>query len=250
MSGSKAKLEQILELLLSEETERAEELLHEYVVAKARSEYEKVLEADDEMDDLEGSEEEIEADEFGAPEDMGDEGEMGDEEEYDFGGEEGDEEGEEFELGGEEGEEEGDEDLADQVKNIESELEQLRAEFEELMAQEEGEDEHEMGDMEDEGDDLEMPKEGVSEATTFSKPASVQPMKGASLKGSEADSANSKSPFSSKPKATTVAGAGSPVKAKDGSEGKHSHGGSVKDHTPTDNMGIEPKKAAAPKRPE
>jgi hypothetical protein len=36
------KLEQILELLLAEENEKAEELLHEYVVDKARSQYEKV----------------------------------------------------------------------------------------------------------------------------------------------------------------------------------------------------------------
>jgi hypothetical protein len=39
MSESRAKLEQVLELLLSEDNEKAEELLHEYVVAKARSEY-------------------------------------------------------------------------------------------------------------------------------------------------------------------------------------------------------------------
>ena len=44
------KLEQVLELLHAEENEKAEELLHEYVVEKARSEYEKVL---DEADDVE-----------------------------------------------------------------------------------------------------------------------------------------------------------------------------------------------------
>ena len=43
MSESRSKLEQILELLLAEENEKAEELLHEYVVSKARSEYEKVF---------------------------------------------------------------------------------------------------------------------------------------------------------------------------------------------------------------
>ena len=52
MSESKANLEQILELLLAEENEKAEELLHEYVVGKARSEYEKVLdEADSEQEE-------------------------------------------------------------------------------------------------------------------------------------------------------------------------------------------------------
>ena len=54
------KLEQVLELLLAEENEKAEELLHEYVVEKARSEYEKVLdEADDvEVEDIEETAEE------------------------------------------------------------------------------------------------------------------------------------------------------------------------------------------------
>ena len=46
MSESRNKLEEILELLLAEENEKAEEMLHEYVVAKARAEYEKVLDED------------------------------------------------------------------------------------------------------------------------------------------------------------------------------------------------------------
>ena len=59
MSESKANLEQILELLLAEENEKAEELLHEYVVAKARSEYEKVLdEAEEQVEET--SEEAVE----------------------------------------------------------------------------------------------------------------------------------------------------------------------------------------------
>ena len=59
MSESKANLEQILELLLAEENEKAEELLHEYVVAKARSEYEKVLDEAEEQTE-ETSEEAVE----------------------------------------------------------------------------------------------------------------------------------------------------------------------------------------------
>lgn len=247
MSGSKAKLEQILELLLSEETERAEELLHEYVVAKARAEYEKVLEADD---DLESSEEEIEGDEQGA-QDMGDEelggddveelGDMDMDDADDMDGEEESDEEEESE----------EEDLESKVDHLQDELEELRAEFEELMADEADEPHHADLDMgADDVGSFDMSKEGLGEATSFSKPASVQPMKGAHMKGSEADGSNGKSPFSSKPKATTVAGAGSPVKSHDGGEGKHNHGGSVKDHTPTDNMGIAPKKVAAPKKPE
>ena len=62
MSESRTQLENILELLLAEENEKAEELLHEYVVAKARAEYEKVLDEDvseeEEIEEAEESEEE------------------------------------------------------------------------------------------------------------------------------------------------------------------------------------------------
>ena len=58
MSESRANLEQILELLLAEENEQAEELLHEYVVAKARQQYERVLDESEEVDEeLDESEE-------------------------------------------------------------------------------------------------------------------------------------------------------------------------------------------------
>ena len=50
MSESRTQLETILELLLAEENEKAEEMLHEYVVAKARAEYEKVLDEDSSSD--------------------------------------------------------------------------------------------------------------------------------------------------------------------------------------------------------
>ena len=59
MSESRTKLEQILELLLAEDTEQAEEMLHEYVVSKARSEYEKVLDESEEDEVEESAEEEV-----------------------------------------------------------------------------------------------------------------------------------------------------------------------------------------------
>ena len=62
MSESRTQLEEILELLLAEENEKAEEMLHEYVVAKARAEYEKVLDEDvseeEAVEEAEESEEE------------------------------------------------------------------------------------------------------------------------------------------------------------------------------------------------
>lgn len=51
-----SKLEQVLELLLNEDNERAEELLHEYVVETARAEYERILdEADEDEFNMGGS---------------------------------------------------------------------------------------------------------------------------------------------------------------------------------------------------
>ena len=62
MSESRTQLENILELLLAEENDKVEEMLHEYVVAKARAEYEKVLDEDvseeETVEEAEESEEE------------------------------------------------------------------------------------------------------------------------------------------------------------------------------------------------
>ena len=100
--------------------------------------------------------------------------------------------------------------------------------------------EPEMGDMDDDMEEMEsveydieesIDDEVVEEATKLSDAV-------AAPKGGEADS--NESPFSKAPKKTSVAGAGSPVKAKDGSEGVK--GESAKDHTPSDNLKVEPKK--------
>ena len=58
MSESKSKLEQVLEFLLAEDNERAEELLHEYVVETARKEYERILDDAEETPVAESTEEE------------------------------------------------------------------------------------------------------------------------------------------------------------------------------------------------
>jgi len=59
--SERSKLEQVLEFLLAEDNERAEELLHEYVVETARQEYERILDEDEvvaETKDEDESEEE------------------------------------------------------------------------------------------------------------------------------------------------------------------------------------------------
>ena len=251
------KLEQILELLLAEENEKAEEMLHEYVVDKARSQYESLLdeeveedvevdeaaevdEAEEELDETEevdevidqsndfeddvlANEEEIEADEIG----------------------EEDEDEDAMPMDEPMGDDEGEEDLEDKVDELADELEALKAEFDALMADEAGE---EMGDEEEaemDADAEEMDLESVeydldedadddvvAEATKLSNAV-------AAPKGGAGD-AEGESPFTKAPKKTNVQGAGSPVKAKDGGEG--AKGDKAKDHTPTNNIKVEPKK--------
>jgi len=81
-------------------------------------------------------------------------------------------------------------------------------------------------------EDAEEADEVVEEATKLSDAV-------AAPKGGEADS--NESMLTKAPKKTTVSGAGKPVHAKDGGEG--AKGDSAKDHTPTDNIKVEPKKA-------
>jgi exosome complex component RRP41 len=258
MSESRAKLEQILELLLSEDNEKAEEMLHEYVVAKARSEYERVLEAEDE--EVEESEEAVEesetVDEVVDKSNDFEDDILADEEEI-----ENDESG--LEEAGEEGEEageEGEEDLEDKVDDLEAELEDLRAEFEKLMGGEEGDDEMDMdmgdaegGDMEvdmggEEGDDEMMDSveydldEEVEDGEVVEEATKLQNSV-AAPKAPVADASNGTSPVA-KHKAGWETGA--PVKAKDGGAG-NSGANKPKNHTPTSNIGIKPAKVNAPK---
>lgn len=261
MSESRTKLETILELLLAEDNDQAEAMLHEFVVDKARSEYEKLLDEstdeeieESEEDDLEESFEEETIDQGDQVDDLEDDiASIEDEETFEADDEMDDMGDDEEMMMGDD--EEGEDDLEDKVEDLEAELEDLRAEFEKLMADEEGE-EGEEGE-EDEMDmdmnmDMEEPEmesfeydldeaeevdedEELEEATQFSKKV-ADPKGGA---GDADASAGSMKPA----KHTTVASQGKPVHAKDGGEGKKDHGGSVTDHTPTDNIDVEPKKA-------
>ena len=255
MSESRTKLEQILELLLAEDNAKAEEMLHEYVVSKARTEYERVLdEAEEEVEetvdseDEEAVEETIDQSNDFENDILADENEITSDE-AGFNEDEGEE--------GEEGEEAGDEDLEDKVDDLEAELEDLRAEFEKLMTGEDDVDmdDADMADMEagDDvmGDEDEMmdsveydldedaddeDSEVVEEATNLSN-------KVAAPKAPIADASNGTSPVA-KHKAGWETG--SPVKAKDGGEGNKG-ANTAKNHTPTSNIGIKPAKVNAPK---
>ena len=154
------KFEKMLELLVNEDKEAAQELFHEIVVEKSRDIYESLLEDEDDVEEAtdeevdESADDEDEVDEATDEEvDESDEDldenfsldtfevEADDEEADDAG----DEEADDMDMGDEEeGEEEGG-DMEDRVEDLEDALDDLKAEFEKMMA---GDDE---GD--DEGDD-------------------------------------------------------------------------------------------------
>ena len=246
MSESKANLEQILELLLAEENDQAEELLHEYVVAKARQQYERVLDESEEVEeDLEESEEvdesscnskkkhneEEEVEETIDHSDpaqsyIEDVTDIQDAVEADEFGEADDEDG--GEMDGEmDGEMEGD--MEDKLDDLEDELADIKAEFEKLMANDdEAEDDADDAmDVAADADEIKFDaqemesveydldedfEDSLEEATKFSDNV-------ADPKAPTSD--NNASPFTQAPKETKVEGAGEPVHSKDGGEGDH-----------------------------
>jgi len=154
------KLEQVLDLLLSEDSDQAAELLHQIIVEKARVIYESIVE---EEDDAEAEDEQLdESDEVGGEpnEDFTDEI-ASDKEEVDTDEQnDGEAGGEEAGEGSEEDEEEvegeaemGEGDVEDRVEDLESQLAELRAEFDALMGEEMMEPQH--ADLGDEMADIE-----------------------------------------------------------------------------------------------
>lgn len=157
----RSKFEQMLELLINEETDKAKELFHDIVVEKSREIYESLL-AEDFSENTDpnaapGAEGELAAPgEMPAEEGMGDEFSSDDETDDMMGDIEGDdsEMGDEVTLSGDEVT-----DLQDRVVDLEDALDSLRDEFESLMGGEEdgemGPEEPEMG-MDDEDEMAEI----------------------------------------------------------------------------------------------
>lgn len=142
------KLEKVLDLLLSEDQNQAAELLHQIIVEKARTIYERIVEEeeiDDEMDDVVGGDPDADfTDEISADQDeiSSDEENDGEPEDMEF-----DDEG----LDADEG-------IEDRVDDLETQLADLRAEFDALMDEEMLEPNH--ADLADEmGDDEELDDE-------------------------------------------------------------------------------------------
>lgn len=169
------KFEQLLDLIVNEESEKANELFHAIVVEKSREIYENLIAEEEDEEEMDESADEEEMDESSEEEEM-DEGVEELEDSYsmeaddgfggggegdatdDFGAEVGadDEEGEE-EMGDEEGGEGQEDQAIFDIKNAIAELEAAFAELEQAQGSEEPHggfgDEEEMGDEEGEDDE-------------------------------------------------------------------------------------------------
>ena len=138
--------EKLIEYIINEQDDRARELFHQIVVEKSREIYENLIDeegVDEELGEVNGLVDEIEADQEGMVE-ADDEMDMDSDMEMDaeMPGDDMDD------MGGEEGEGEGE--LEDRVMDLEAALDELKAEFDALMSDEMDEPEHA---------DMEMPKE-------------------------------------------------------------------------------------------
>ena len=244
----KSDLEQVLEFLVNEDTDKAESLLHEYIVAKSRSIYESVVnEEDDECNDMD---DEVENEEE-VKEDIG-----GDEKEdfvADIEADSDNIDADEVNDGEVEDDSEGEVEDEDRIDDLESQLEELRAEFETLMKQEMEEPYHDEGefageysaDGEGEADmsmdmDFGMDDERVTEATKLQDEVSVSMDKEGEYAGTGAKSEKAKINTTS---SYSHAASKEESRAVDFTKGSGEKGGSAekpKDHTPSDNIDEEP----------
>ena len=170
---STAKFEKLIDLIINEDQERAEQLFHDIVVEKSRQIYESLIESDfDDMGDNIDTEEEgmFEEDDEFADDDFGGD-DMGDDMGDDFGDEEDlgdvDVDGE-MDLDSEDMDATGEEDLEDRVVDLEDKLDELMAEFESMMG-DSGDDEGDEEDFgaDDEGDDEDFGADDEGEEDDF-----------------------------------------------------------------------------------
>ena len=189
--ADKTKLEQMLEHLVNDDTAKAEELFHEYVVEKSREVYENLIEEeleDEEVDEASEKEEDESVDEASkdddAEEDKVDEATDEDEVKEDSKDEEVDEEFEEVAveaddedpmdaMGGDEtddleadvtGDDEGDKEPEELFQDLDSIVDELQAKFDEIKG---GDDEA--------GDDMDMGDEEDKEEEMFAPESSEEP---------------------------------------------------------------------------
>lgn len=275
------KLEQVLDLLLSEDQEQAAEILHQIIVEKARTIYESLV--DEETVDVEdeGNEELDEADNVGGNPEEDFTAEISSDEEEIESDEHNDGEVDDDGAVEDENDEGEEEELDDRVDDLEAQLEELRAEFDALMGEELQEPNHadladnyadETGDEIDAAEaDIEsdsmFEKKGaaklekapraktakndkkVAEETQFLSKVADTGQKGtAKLAGTGNKSAHgaegTQSPYTHAPSKKDFGG--KPVKFGSGTGGEYGkyHGDSATDDTITDNVDVEPKKVS------
>lgn len=190
------KFEEMLDRLVNEDKEGAQELFHEIVVEKSRDIYESLLEddLDDEAVDEATDEEVDESDDEEVDESDDEEVDESDDEELDedfnldefeveadpmaaMGGDAGDDMMGDVEMPADDADDHhadvgGEEELEDRVMDLEDALDDLKAEFDKMMSDEEGDDEGDdmddmgdMGDMDDMDDEAE--DDEAEEAVAF-----------------------------------------------------------------------------------
>lgn len=183
----KVELNKVLDLLIAEDRDQAEKMLHEWFVGKSKSILEELMQEDDEaLDGIQSDKDEIESEEYYGDADLneaGDEDEAeadmdadaevaGDEAEMGDMGDEAEMSADMGDMGGEPAIEEVP--VEDKVEDLEAQLASLKAEFDKLMGVEEvehGEDfnadgaiEGDMDGMDDMGADDQFAAEGVFES--------------------------------------------------------------------------------------
>jgi hypothetical protein len=156
-------LQQMLEHLVNDEQQKAEELFHEYVVTKSREIYEGLIESeiseeedkdDEEDEDMEEAASDEEAEEDKVDENFEDIAIEADDEMGDMGGDATDDLEADLDADMEdEGEEKSEEEL---FMDLEAIVDELQAKFDELKGEEDGEDMGDMGDDEEVKDDFEL----------------------------------------------------------------------------------------------
>jgi hypothetical protein len=209
------KFEQLIDLIINEDEEKARALFHDIVVEKSREIYEHMM-MDEEMVDspVEGLLDEISAEEEGMTEE---DEEMVDIDVDDGMGDEGEIDMDSDDMGDEESEG----DLEDRVVDLEDKLDELMAEFEELMGQSDddmGSDDEEMMEAsEDDEESLEEAKEEDDDEEETLEEA-VQLQKVSVTHGDNGQ--NTKSPVSGGPKVSgNGASAANLNKGGDGGKG-------------------------------
>jgi hypothetical protein len=153
-----SKFEKMLELLVNEEKEAAQDLFHEIVVEKSREIYEGLLESEVEDEEVDEAADEDEDEEVEESKDEDEEEEMDegfDLDEFEVEADPMDdmmsdiapEGGDDMDMDMDMGDEEGEGDVEDRVEDLEAAFQDLKDEFEKMMADEDGDDE---------GDDMDM----------------------------------------------------------------------------------------------